>query len=326
MSEALEVFVNSLVGAKSHETVTWYRKRLTPLVEFLGDMDVGTVTVHDLRRWRASLVERETRYEDHPTVRPKAGGLSVYTVHGYVRAARHFFKWLEDEGLLAANPARRLELPDLPRGTVKGIDRGDLDKLFAAATSARDRALLWFLYSTGCRVGGVARLRLDCLDLDCHICFGDMEVNCGKARVQEKGNKTRPVFLVPPAVKAMQEWLAVRPEVGHGFVFLNMRRLTPLTPSGIYQILRDLAETAGVTKGFNPHSIRHLRMRELGEWGMPLDLRAQVAGHADPNLTGTVYGWVSEDTLQRVFIQYAWLLLGGNNGDSLSLAPLSFRR
>jgi site-specific recombinase XerD len=270
---AVEAFLLSCNGVASKATQVWYRRRLFDLADYLDGVDISLVTVSDLRRWRVALLER--------------GTLSVYTLHGYVRAARRFFRWLEDEGILACSPARRLELPRLPKGQVKGIEHEDLKKMLAAAsTSPRDLALTWFFYSTAARLAGVAGLRLR-----------DLHLERGSAVVTEKGNKTRVVFLVPQAVDALRAWLAVRLESSDDHVFLGLRG--PLKPSGVYQVLERLAKGAGVVSGWNPHSFRHRRLRDLQAAGVSLGVVSQIAGHADVSVTVDIYGRLPENELQR---------------------------
>jgi site-specific recombinase XerD len=282
MQRALGSFLRSLDGVSSPATLVWYRRRLSSLADFLGDVALVDVSTDDLRRWRGTLAKRR---------------LSVWTVHGYVRAARRLFKWLEDEGKLPKSPARRLELPRLPRGQVRGIPSGDVDKILAAAASSpRDLAICWFLYSTACRVGGLVGLTL-----------ADLELDRGRARVCEKGGKTRVVFLVPEAVEAMRAWLSARSVIAgdripNDRVFLGRRG--PLTASGVYQILKRLAARAGVASGWNPHNWRHRRARDLQSAGMPLGLVSQILGHASVEVTAGIYGWLSPDELQREFGKY----------------------
>ena len=294
-SNAVEMFLLSYRGSKSPQTLVWYERRLSALVSFLGDVEIADVTIHDLRRWRVALCERTSRYEDHPSGRPaEAGGLSPYTLHGYIRSARHFFKWLEDEELLNHNPALRLELPRLPKGGVRGIPHADLVKILAAAGSLpRDLALCWFLYSTGCRVGGLCDLRLSDLCLD-----------SARAYVREKNKKTRVVFLTSQAVEAMRAYLAVRPArpddplQGDDHVFLGQRG--PLSTAGAYQVLKRLAAVAGVEHGWNPHAWRHTRAREF-QAELGLGIVSQLLGHSTEQITADIYGRLGEDELQRLF-------------------------
>lgn len=284
-SRAIEAFLLSYRGSKSPATITWYERRLRALVAFTGDVDITTISTQQLREWRVELCSRPVQRTIHES--PQRG-LSAYTLHGYIRSVRHLFKWLLDEHLIEVNPAARLELPRLPRGQVKGISQTDLVAILEAAANScpRDLALVWFLYSTGCRVGGVANLMI-----------GQMELEHGRARVREKGDKSRTVFLLPDAVTAMRAWLKVRPDSDDDHVFLGKRG--PLKTSGIYQVLKRLARSAGVVHGWNPHNWRHRRARDLLNAKVPLGVVSQVLGHSDVGVTSNIYGQLSDDDLQR---------------------------
>ena len=79
LSEAIEALATATkVNGRSAQTVKDYRRRLGYLLAFLGDVQVETITVHDLRRYVAYLMDRPSRYEDHhrqPELRP---GLCVF--------------------------------------------------------------------------------------------------------------------------------------------------------------------------------------------------------------------------------------------------------
>ena len=62
----------------------------------------------------AHLQNRTTRFEAHPLTPPQEGGLSPYTVHGYVRTLKVFAAWLAEEGLTGTNVLARLKKPKLP--------------------------------------------------------------------------------------------------------------------------------------------------------------------------------------------------------------------
>lgn len=275
-SAALEAFLLSCRGCRSPETVSWYRWRLAPLVTFLSDSDVTVVTLADLRVWRASF----------------NGNGSVYTLHGNVRACRRFFRWLEDEGIVEHSPARRLELPRLPKGCARGIAHNDLQKMLRAAAGMGELelALCWFFYSTGARRGGAVNLRLR-----------DVCLDRGRAYVHEKGDKTRAVPLMPEAVEALRAWLSVRPDSVDDHVFLGRRG--GLSGSGVYRVLQRVAKEAGVAEEWNPHSWRHRRARDWLGAGVPLSVVSQGLGHDDVSVTAGIYGVLPDEQVQAQLLQ-----------------------
>lgn len=279
VSRALSLFFASLEGVKSTATIAWYRQRLAGLEDRLGRKQVGRVTISDLRLWRAGLGKRK---------------LSVWTVHGHMRAARRFFAWLVTEGALKVSPAKRLEMPRLTYEPRKGIEYGDMLKMVAAARgSPRDFAIVLLLADTACRCGGVANLKVE-----------DLELPIFQATVHEKGSKAREVFLLPRTCEALRAYLKGRRT---GPVFLNQWTGKGLKPGGIYQVLERLAVCAGVTERWNPHSWRHGAARGMLRRGANLAQVSQILGHSDVSVTVKFYGAFVDAELKAAHARYGWL-------------------
>jgi len=297
LSEALRAFDLSLVGNAADSTRSWYQQRLGALVEFTGDVEVEELTISDLRRWRLSLIERDGRWQDHPTRPEQAGGLSPWTVRGYVRAVRAFCNWCVREGLLVSSPAARLRLPPKPQNPPKAVSEDDVEAMLEVA-GVRDRAIVCVLAATGCRVGGLCDLRL------CDLELGHQPA---RAMVREKGRggkKSRLVFFGPQTVSALRAWIAIRPEVGDDHIFLGQRG--PLTEGGIYQVLRRLAKKAGIHGRSNPHAFRHAFARGALENDADLGTVSQLLGHSSIGVTNEFYGRWSVEELGRRSERYGW--------------------
>jgi site-specific recombinase XerD len=120
------LIANALAG-HSQQTVDFYARKLKPLIAYLEDMPVEQVTLSDLRRFVTHLRARKTRWDDHPSKRQKAGGLSEATIAGIVRATRRLFGFLIEEGVIAESPTARLNQPQKRRAclayqsTVEGL-------------------------------------------------------------------------------------------------------------------------------------------------------------------------------------------------------------
>lgn len=245
VDEAYGLFLDAMVGVRSPRTVGFYRRRLRSLVDQIGGFDVCDVTVSDLRSWRRVLVERDRKHEANPRRRTEYGALSSYTVAGYVRACRRFFNWLVDEGELSVSPAQRLDMPRAPKKQPKAISEEDLTKMLEAAeeSSARDYAMVLFLADTGCRRGGLVGLRLQDLDLAER-----------RAAVREKGGTLRFVSFNEGTAQALLDYLVER---DHPSDRVWIGRRGPLTGTGVYEVFRRLARSAGVEDNWNPHAFRH---------------------------------------------------------------------
>ncbi|MFN2271461.1 MAG: hypothetical protein ACK2US_11530, partial [Anaerolineae bacterium] len=87
LSEAIDALcIATRADGRSSRTVGSYRQKLKPLLAFLGDIDVGEISIGDLRRYVAHLMDLQARYVDHPTRRQREGGLSPFTVSSRIRA------------------------------------------------------------------------------------------------------------------------------------------------------------------------------------------------------------------------------------------------
>ena len=284
LSEAIEALaVATLADGRSPRTVTEYRRKLAALVDFLGDVEITLVTVHDLRRFVVELRSRSSRYATHPIRPEEAGGMHEATLAGYVRSVKRLWNFAEADGIITANPARRIKKIRPARGEPKGITPEDLRKLLDACAGPdphdlRNRALLLLLADSGMRVGGLVGLRV-----------GDLDVVHGQATITEKGRKTRAAFFSEVTAAALAAWLEVRP-AGSDWVWPNLNNpARAMTPTGVSELLRRLKRRAGAEGPCNPHAFRHGFARAWIQAGGDIGQLADVLGHADVTTTWQSY-------------------------------------
>ena len=296
--ETFLIGIKTEVGSK--ETLAWYRKRLGRLVEFLGDRELETVGLDDLRAFVSVLQDQDVKWSHHHFHKPVPGRLSVSTIHGYVRAVKKFYNWMMENGYidLAHNAAIRLKKPKLPRHEPKAISDEDLVSMLRTAHgwgryATRNFAMLVFMAETGCRVGGLVELRL-----------GDVDLENGRALVTEKGDKTRAVFFGGEVKAALTAWLSDRAADGD-FVFVGERGR--LTCNGVRLLLRRLARAAGVKGRVNPHSFRHAFARRHLLNGGDIGILSDLMGHSDIKVTKEAYSIFTTSELQRKHREYSTL-------------------
>jgi integrase/recombinase XerD len=247
-------------------TLAAYARDLQDFWEFLearGREQWGAVTLTDLKDYLAAL---------------EARGLAARSRARKLSALRQFFRFLEREEAVAANPAELLDSPRLPRRLPKVLGEREVETLLAApdpATPAgqRDGALLEVLYATGLRVSELVGLTLKQLDL-----------RRGVVRPLGKGSKERVVPMVALAVEKLQLYLSQgRPRLLQGrpspYVFLN-RRGGKLTRQGFWKILKNYARELGV-RDLSPHTLRHSFATHLLSRGANLRVLQLLLGHAD---------------------------------------------
>ncbi len=270
---AIEVFVDHLrfENGASENTITSYRNDVTRLAAFaksLGRNAPREVTTADLRKLLMHL---------------KDLGLATSSIARNVSSIRTYFRFLLGENEIGADPSEQISLPKGWKKLPEVLSVAEIEKLLEAPDllhplAWRDRAMLEFAYASGVRVSELIDLRLRNLHLDEEF-----------ASVFGKGAKERLVPIGRRAIGALSVYLReTRPRLdrgkSEGRVFLNARG-GPLTRMGVWKILREHVETAGIEKRVTPHTLRHSFATHLLEGGADLAAVQEMLGHADISTT-----------------------------------------
>jgi integrase/recombinase XerD len=141
----------------------------------------------------------------------------------------------------------------------------------------RDRALLELLYATGMRVTEAVNLRLEDLDLE-----------RGVVQCRGKSERRRNIPL-GSSMESLNDYLKRgRPNLlrddSPPALFLNHRG-QKLTRQGIWLILKEAAEAAGITAEVTPHTLRHSFAKHLLGSGEDLRRVQELLGHANLSTT-----------------------------------------
>lgn len=211
------------------------------------------------------------------------GGYAPSTVARKIAAVKSFFGFLRQNQFLTSDPATGLSSPKIKKSTPRTLTGDEMGLLLAAPRrghgpkSVRDSALLELLAATGLRVTEVVNLRL-----------ADVDWELGELICQGKGERSRRVPL-GPAVEALRRYvsearlmLSAQPE--GDALFLNHRG-KKLTRQGVWLILKESAETAGILTEVTPHTLRHSFARHLVGQGADLRRVQQLLGHANLSTT-----------------------------------------
>lgn len=254
-------------GAKP-VTVTWYKNRLARFLAQFGSTDLDQLNLDDIRAFIVTLQD---------------GSMSPHTLFAVERVIRRLFKWMYEEHKINEPYYKQIKLPHLPKAVPKGVDMDDFVRLLATCdddpAGVRDRAILMFLLDTGCRVGGLTKMKLG--ELDIHNC---------RARVHEKGDKERVVLFGKQTAACLHNWLVRRPYRDAPTVFISLRDGRPCNDGSIYQMLDRRKHQALVTGRANPHAFRHAFAREWLRNGGDLGILSQMMGHSSVMLTKDIYG------------------------------------
>jgi len=167
------------------------------------------------------------------------------------------------------------------------LTKSEIKELFKATKFGRNRLILQFLYSSGCRVSECCKLKIDDLDLREKI-----------ARIKAgKGDKDRVIILSNEWIKELKKYMK-RKKIKSEYVF-SKKNGKPLSADTIQRIVRNSTEKAGITKHVSPHSLRHSFATHLLESGENIRKIQELLGHSNLNTT-QIYTKVSLTELKKV--------------------------
>lgn len=242
----------------SEGTLEQYGRCIRMLMQALNKR-LQEITVNDLRYYLAAYQEQR--------------GISL----AYLETLRHyissFFAWLNDEGYISRNPARRLKRVKVPQRIRKPYTAEEREHLRCLARTERDLALMEVLYSTAGRIGEVLALNRSDVDL-----AGKEVIVYGK-----KGKKERAVCLTEEAAYHLRKYLQSRTD-SNPALFVSLRAPHErLTAKAVQAMLRKLGNVAGIHA--HPHKFRRTLLTDASARGMSLQELQAYAGHAKPETT-----------------------------------------
>ena len=163
----------------------------------------------------------------------------------------------------------------------------------------RDKALLEFMYATGCRVSEAVGTNLDDIDLEEKV-----------VRLMGKGSKQRLVPLGSYARNSVVAYLnAGRGELERRStakvperraLFLN-KRGKRISRQSVWEIVKTAGERAGITKPLHPHTLRHSFATHLIQGGADVRTVQELLGHASVTTT-QIYTHVSPEALIETYL------------------------
>lgn len=147
------------------------------------------------------------------------------------------------------------------------LSREEVQRLFAAVTNLKQKALFMVAYDAGLRLSEIIHLRIADLDSQRMV-----------IRVRQgKGKKDRYARLTPGLLKLLREyWRAYRPKT------LLFPGATPDKPYDLAtpgQLLKKACRKPGITKRVSMHTLRHTFATHLLEAGTDLRVIQQLLGH-----------------------------------------------
>lgn len=298
----------------------------------------------DIRRYIAWLEERGiTRVgdvgsrdvEDYMTALAKQGQ-SGRSRARHLASIHEFHRFALAQGTVEADVSAKVKAPKSSGHLPDVLSVDEVEALLDAASIGgsddpvvlRDKALLEFMYATGCRVSEAVGTDLADIDFDERV-----------VRLTGKGAKQRLVPLGGAAVKALRRYLrSGRPELEsraggrssrgdeassragrqgsasmrvarprregvypeRSAVFLN-KRGHRISRQSVWEVVQEAGRRAHISKPLHPHTLRHSFATHLIQGGADVRTVQELLGHASVTTT-QIYTHVSPENLIEMYL------------------------
>lgn len=220
--------------------------------------------------------------------------LSARSIALRLSSIRGFCDFLVKQGLLTQNPATSIQAPKQAKPLPKQLNVDEMHQLLEinddSLLALRDKAMMELMYSCGLRLAELANLDLKSIQAD------------GQLRVVGKGDKERLLPIGKLALKAIHQWLKVRPELVENqeqALFLSMRK-NRISTRQIAKRMKLWAVNQNLEQSVNPHKLRHSFATHVLESSSDLRGVQELLGHANLSTT-QVYTHLNFQHLAQVY-------------------------
>jgi len=253
----LFLIAKKLEGLAYH-SLTTYSRHLTKFSQSVHKK-IEDIDTMDIRMYLAQCSQR---------------GLKNSSILTEMNILRSFFTWLENEDHISKSPMRKIKSIKKEQRVRKSLSQEELENLRVACKSPREKAMVEFFYSTGCR-----------LDEVCKVNKSDIDWSQSKLQVIGKGDKERTVFLNAKAKVHLKKYLASRKDNNEA-LFVGERDPHDRLGRRAFQIdFNKLGKLAGIIKSVHPHLLRHTTATIAVNNGASLQSVQKMLGHSNPSTT-----------------------------------------
>lgn len=162
----------------------------------------------------------------------------------------------------------------------------EVQKMFSVCENLKHKVILGLLYSSGLRVSELINLKWINIDRS------RMIVNI----IGGKGNKDRQVMLDASLIPLLEKYFF---EYKTKTFILSGQFSDQYSSTSVNQVVKKLAEKAGIKKRVYTHLMRHNCFTHLLEAGIDINLIQKIAGHSNVKTT-LLYTHISHNLISKI--------------------------
>ena len=219
---------------------------------------LSTLTYDDMLEW----------------LKQQQGSFKKSTVKNRFSFLTTFFQFCMKEGHIEAIPIKQRWSPKLAKPVPRYLEKEEVARVRSVSEKRilRNRVMVEFLLSSGCRVSEMQMLDIKEVDLENR-----------NALVTGKGKKIRNVYFSETCALLLERYLENRSD-NHPAVFIS-KLGGRLSTQSIYQIVKQMGEDAEITGPLYPHRFRHTFSTDFRTKGAGLPFIADLLGHKNLQTT-----------------------------------------
>jgi site-specific recombinase XerD len=291
-----------VVKGLSSKSVENYSRFLIPFKNWLTKEGLENLKPHQLT---SEHIYQYRLYLSRQLSAKDGKNLKKSTQNYYLIALRSLLIYFTKNDILSL-PADKISLAkDEKVKKVKFLNLDQLQKLLLSPAAdeisgLRDRAILEVLFSTGLRVGELASLNRDQINVPYIKKNAIKEL---ELPITGKGGYTRTVYFSQRALLALERYLSKRADLDKA-LFVNFKKdngqdTRRLTIRSIERIIKKYVWLAGLPVDTTPHTLRHSFATDLLEQGVDLRTIQEFLGHRNI-VTTQIYTHVTNKHLKDV--------------------------
>ena len=159
--------------------------------------------------------------------------------------------------------------------------------------SSRNKTIIDFMYSTGCRVSELINIE-----------ESDIDIDDAFVRLEGKGSKQRIVPLGSKVIVNLEKYLELRNQfknIKNNYLFIS-KSYKKLDRTAVFRIIKSTGVKVGINTSIYPHILRHSAATHMLEGGCDLRTVQEFLGHSSVSTT-QIYTKVTKAFLEEAFIE-----------------------
>lgn len=235
---------------------------------------VSTITTADIKMFMYTEAEKK----------------SPSSMNTFMTPIKLFFSWLQNEEFIIKNPCASIKPVKEPKRMRKPLTEEQVEQLRDSMLTRREKAILEFFLSTGCRLSEVLNVRIKELDF-----------NNKTLLVIGKGNKERKVYFTERCKRALLNYLKDRKDNCEYLFVTDRKPYRKLSTRGMEVIINKMQQKSGLERNLHPHIFRHTFATHALRSGMKPEVIQQILGHEDVGVTLRVYAKLAESDVEHSY-------------------------